>query len=83
MTFRELIDAKYLSVGISKEQMLSMVYVATGVSRSSLRAAFNGTQVSGQTAKDLCQWALVAHKTELDFESLVLAPAKAQKVRSA
>ncbi len=81
MTFAALIQAKYFAQGFCKEQVLSLVYVATGVSRSSIRAALNGTQVSGQTAKDLCGWALLAHQVELDFQALVCAPTKAEKFR--
>jgi len=72
--FRALIDERYIEIGICKERMLSKLHVEIGVSRSSIRAAYNGTRVSPESADALESWAARVHKVELDKESLVCAP---------
>jgi hypothetical protein len=75
--FRDLVEEKYIDAGFSKEQTLSKLYVETGISRSSLRAAFNGTRISPENTDRLEAWAARVHKVELDTKALMAAPAAA------
>jgi hypothetical protein len=81
-TFAELVREKYLGIGFNREQAISKLYTETGVCRSSLRAALEGTRVKSETARSLCEWAAKVHHVDLDFKQLVLAPEKPARAKS-
>jgi hypothetical protein len=75
-TFRQLVDARYIAAGFSKFAAFAKVHGESGVSMSSLRAAYEGTAVVAQTAEDLGTWAFQVHRVELDQLALLKAPPK-------
>ncbi len=75
-TFQQLVEEAFYAAGFSKEAVLSKVFLEAGVSRSSVRAAVNGTRVDADTAAKLVIWAARIHKVELDDRALMAAPPK-------
>lgn len=80
MTFRSLIDERYLRIGFSRKQVFCEVYRLKGVSTSSLDAAYRGTRIDADNAEKLREWAREIHHIELDVLQLLTAPVRRRAV---
>lgn len=76
ITFRMLVDERYLKIGFNKRQVWCEIYRARGVSMHSLEAAYRGTRIDPDNAAKLMDWAREVHRLELDMLQLVTAPAR-------
>lgn len=79
VTFLALVQEQYMALGFTKEAAFSKVYLESGVSRGSIRAAYNGTRVTPETAGDLLVWSRAIHKREVDVGALMSAPPRQRR----
>lgn len=80
ITFREMVDVRYLALGFTKKRAFAKIYTESEVSISALEHAYGGTRVTGETVRDLVQWMKRYHpKDELDQLQLLTAPTKSTK----
>jgi hypothetical protein len=79
VTFRQVIEEHYLAAGLTKEHWLNKLQLESGVSRSSLRAAFNGTRVSPPTALNIAIAVARLHKVDVDQLALMRAPTRPKR----
>lgn len=61
MTFRQLVDLRYLAKGRSKTAVVDEIHAQSGISKSSLDAMYVGTRVLPETADRLMAWASEYH----------------------
>jgi hypothetical protein len=81
ITFRQLVDTEYVAAkGFPyKEDWLSEIRKQSGVSRSSLRAAYDNTVVTDKTKAKLWDWCVAMFpKYRLDIGAMVTTKTRSE-----
>ena len=79
VTFREVVDRIKADEQRTMLDVLCLVRVQAGVSFQASRAAYMGTRVQPETARDLAAWALQTRGATLDTMALIEAPTRAKR----